>query len=200
MTPRIAGLGETLAAIVTVLLLASTVSFLLRRRVSPDGVERRDREPAGPDQRLVDHGRPAGPCLTGRADGVILVSAVCSLAALREFVTLMDTRRSDHRPLAAVFFVVLPAQYTLVATDWYGLHSILISVYAFLLIPIPAALAGDTEQFLSRVAEVQWALTVCVYCISRVPALLTLQIPGHEGCDVLLVAFLVIVVQGSDVL
>ena len=32
------------------------------------------------------------------------------------------------------------------------------------------------------------------------PALLTLQIPGFEGRNLLLIAFLVIVVQGSDVL
>ena len=41
---------------------------------------------------------------------------------------------------------------------------------------------------------------ICVYCASHVPALLTLDIPGYEGKQVLLVAFLIIVVQGSDVL
>ena len=38
------------------------------------------------------------------------------------------------------------------------------------------------------------------YCISHVPALLTLNIPGYEGRHLLLIAFLVLVVQGSDVL
>ena len=41
---------------------------------------------------------------------------------------------------------------------------------------------------------------MCVYCISHVPALLTLDIPGYEGRNLLLIAFLVIVVQSSDVL
>jgi phosphatidate cytidylyltransferase len=41
---------------------------------------------------------------------------------------------------------------------------------------------------------------ICVFCISHVPALLTLPIPGFEGRNLLLIAFLVIVVQGSDVL
>jgi phosphatidate cytidylyltransferase len=40
----------------------------------------------------------------------------------------------------------------------------------------------------------------CVYCLSHVPALLTLNIPDYEGRQLLLVAFLVFVVQGSDVL
>jgi phosphatidate cytidylyltransferase len=137
--------------------------------------------------------------LAGRA-GVILLFMLLSFAALREFVTLMHTRRGDHRALAATFFLVLPVQYWLVWTDWYGLYSIFIPVYAFLLIPIVAALPGDTERFLPRVAEVQWALMICVYCVSHVPALLLLDIPGYEGRNALLIAFLVVVVQGSDVL
>ena len=46
----------------------------------------------------------------------------------------------------------------------------------------------------------QWGLMICVFCISHVPALLTLDIPGYEGRNLLLIAFLVIVVQSSDVL
>jgi phosphatidate cytidylyltransferase len=79
------------------------------------------------------------------------------------------------------------------------MYSILIPVYAFLLIPIIAVLRGDTEGFLMRVAGVQWALMICVYCISHVPALLSLDIPGYEGRNVMLIAFLIIVVQASDV-
>jgi phosphatidate cytidylyltransferase len=41
---------------------------------------------------------------------------------------------------------------------------------------------------------------ISVFCVSHIPALLTLDIPGFEGKNLLLVAFLVIVVQGSDVL
>lgn len=41
---------------------------------------------------------------------------------------------------------------------------------------------------------------ICVFCRSHVPALLILPISGFEGRNLLLTAFLVIVVQGSDVL
>ncbi len=41
---------------------------------------------------------------------------------------------------------------------------------------------------------------ICVFCVSHVPALLTLAIPGYEGRQLLLIAFLVLVVQSSDVL
>lgn len=140
-----------------------------------------------------------GIALTFGKAGACVLFAVCSFAALREFLTLTDTRRADHLALAAAFFVVIPVQYWLVWTEWYGLYSIFIPVYAFLIMPIIVTLRGDTGRFLSRVAEVQWALMVCVFCVSHVPALLSLQIPGFEGRNVLLIAFLVVVVQGSDV-
>jgi phosphatidate cytidylyltransferase len=91
-------------------------------------------------------------------------------------------------------------QYFLIWIDWYGLYSIYIPVYAFLILPILATMGGDTQRFLERTSKIQWGLMVCVFCISHVPALLTLQIPGFEGRNLLLIAFLVIVVQGSDVL
>jgi phosphatidate cytidylyltransferase len=137
--------------------------------------------------------------LVGRV-GVILLFAFCSFAALREFMTLTNTRRADHVAIAAAFFVVLPIEYGLLYFEQYGIHAIFIPVYAFLLMPIIQVLRGDTEHFLIRIAEVQWALMICVYCAAHVPALLFLTIPGFEGRNVLLIAFLVLVVQISDVL
>jgi phosphatidate cytidylyltransferase len=132
--------------------------------------------------------------------GVILLFAFASFAALREFMTLTPTRRGDHWALAAAFFIGLPLQYYLIYIDWYGLYTVFIPVYGFLLLPIIAALRGDTTRFLERIAFVQWGLMICVFCVSHVPALLTLEIPGFAGRNLLLIAFLVLVVQGSDVL
>jgi phosphatidate cytidylyltransferase len=132
--------------------------------------------------------------------GVIVLFAFASFTALREFITLTSTRRGDHFALAAAFFLVLPLQYYLIWIEWYGLYSIFIPVYAFLLLPIIAAFRGDTTSFMPRVAEVQWGLMICVFCLSHVPALMTLPIPNYEGRNLLLIAFLVLVVQSSDVL
>ena len=132
--------------------------------------------------------------------GVILLFAFASFAGLREFLTLTATRRGDHWALAAAFFVVLPMQYYLVGIEWYGLYSIFIPVYVFLLLPVVAALRGEVTRFMERVAELQWGLMIAVYGLSYVPALLTLPIPGFEARKLLLVAYFVIVVQASDVL
>ena len=133
-------------------------------------------------------------------DGMTVLFALISFAALREFVTLTHTRRSDHWVLLAMFGIILPVQYWLVWTEWYGLFTIFIPVYCFLLMPAVTAFQGDTERFLERVSAQQWAVMLSVYCISHVPALLTLAVPGFEGRNLLLIAFLIIVVQGSDVL
>lgn len=193
-------LVAVLAGILGVLVLASTIGFILQRKLSPDGNN-------AVVENLNDRIRAwwvmvvlMGIALIGGKTGVTLLFGFCSFAALREFITLTDTRRADHWALAAAFFVVLPVQYYLIWTEWYGLYSIFIPVYAFLLMPIIAAARGDTEHFLVRIAEVQWALMICVFATSHVPALLSLDIAGYQGRNVLLIAFLVIVVQISDVL
>ena len=132
--------------------------------------------------------------------GAVILFGLLSFLALREFITLTPTRRADHRVLFFSFFLGIPLQYGLVALEWYGLFSILIPVYAFLYIPTRSALGGDTERFLERIAEIQWGLMVCVYCVSHAPALLMLDIPGYQGQNPKLLLYLVLVVEMSDVL
>ncbi len=132
--------------------------------------------------------------------GVILLFLFISFAALREFMTLTYTRSADYLALAAAFFFVLPVQYALIWFGWYGVYAIFIPVYVFLLLPILEVAGGDTKRFLERTAKMQWGLMISVFCISHVPALLTLSIPGYDDRNLLLIAFLVIVVQSSDVL
>ena len=183
-----------------ILIFASVVGYILQQRLSPDGsnasVENLNARIKAWWAMVILIGLAF---IAGRI-GVLILFGFCSFAALREFVTLINTRRADHWALAAAFFVVVPIQYYLLWAEEYGIFSIFIPVYAFLLMPIVSVLRGDTERFLIRIAEVQWALMICVFCASHVPALLTLNIPGYEGRNVLLIAFLVIVVQGSDVL
>ncbi len=132
--------------------------------------------------------------------GPVVLFGLISFLALREFITLTPTRPGDHRSLFWVFFVITPLQYVLVGLEQYSLFSIMIPIYAFLLIPTRSAIAGDHEHFLERTAKIQWGLMVCVYCVSHAPALLTLHIPGPAGQNARLLLFLVLVVQISDVL
>ena len=190
----------TIAGIGGVLLVASIIGWVLQNRYSPNGEN-------AAIENLNDRIRAwwvmaitISVALLGGRTGVILLFFICSFAALREFMTLTNASRADHNTLAAAFFIVLPVQFYLIWIGWYGMYSIFIPVYVFLLLPIVSALSGETRNFLIRVAEMQWALMICVFCVSHVPALMNLDIPGHEGRGVLLIAWLVITVQLSDVL
>ena len=132
--------------------------------------------------------------------GALVLFAIISFLAMREYMTLMPTRRGDHLTLFWSFFVIMPLQYYLIGIQWYGFFAIMIPVLAFIFIPTSIAIEGDTANFLERSAKIQFGLMVCVYCLSHAPALLLLKIPGFEGHDARLLLYLVIVDQMSDVL
>lgn len=150
---------------------------------------------------------------------VVLFGAV-SFWGLREFITMTPTRRGDHRTLFWVFFVFTPLQYFLIALDrnapkwlsdglgkeidFYGIYSIMIPVYASLLIPARIALAGDAKRFLERSAKIQAGLLICVYSLSYAPALLYLPLRRSgeatpwNGNPVSLLFYLVLIAQLAD--
>jgi phosphatidate cytidylyltransferase len=132
--------------------------------------------------------------------GSLVLFGLMSLLALREYITLVPTRRSDHTTLLWSFFVITPLQYYLVGIGWYGFFAILIPVFAFVFVPTSIALAGDTEDFLERTAKIQFGLMICSFCLSHAPALLMLKIPGFAGHNARLLLYLVLVDQMSDVL
>lgn len=118
----------------------------------------------------------AAALLLGKVVTIVLFGFI-AFWALREFITLTPTRLGDVPTLHLVFYLFTPLQFILVGLEQYGLYSIVIPVYAFLLIPLPIAMSGDYKRFLERTAKIQCALLICVYCLSYTPALLTLDFP-----------------------
>ncbi len=189
-----------LACVVGVLVIASVIGWVLAKRATTDSARATIENLNARTRSWWVMVAVFGVTLAlGHWFSVVLFGLI-SFLALREFVTLTPTRRSDHRALFWTFFIITPLQYLLAGVQWYGMFSIFIPVYAFVLIPIRKALAGETEEFLSSVARIQWGLLVCVYFISHIPMILLLPIPGYEGKQGLLLFFLVFVVQASDVL
>lgn len=188
-----------LGGVLALLVLASLIGAILRRRVTSDaGRATVANLVARVNAWWVMVAIFAGALLIGPT-GTVVLYAILSFLALREFVTLTPTGRGDHATLFWSFFVVLPLQYLLVGFRWYGLFSILIPVYAFLFVPTRSAVGGDTERFLERVAKIQWGLMIAVYCLSHAPALLMLPVDGDAAGGAKLLLFLVLVVQLSDV-
>lgn len=188
------------AGVIGVLLLASTVGLVLKMTVA-----------AGGPHATIDNLNARvkawwlmavviGLALLGGKTGVTALFAFASFVALREYTSIAPTRRSDHLALVLCFFVAVPFQYLLIWMEWYGFYSIFVPVYCFLVLPTLPAMRGEIRDFMQRTATLQWGLMICVYCISHVPALLTLDIPGYEGRNGFLLVFLILIVQSSDVL
>ena len=185
-----------LAGIVVLLALASLVGAVLESRATkPESIATVRNLNARTRSWWVMVLVVGGAILAGHTATVVLF-AILSFMALREFWTLTPSRRGDHYALFLSFFVVLPYHYYLLGTEWYGMFVIFIPVYAFLLLPAVATLMGDTNEFLARSAKVQWGLMLTVFAISHAPALLMLDTGVPSA---LLIVYLIIVVQLSDV-
>ncbi len=186
-----------MAAIIVVLLVVATITVrLLRRRSARPGfaeLAARVRSwwimaavffaAIAVDQRLS-----------------LVFFGLLSFWALKEYVTLLPTRRADHRALLWSFLAV-PVQYYWAAIQWYGMFIIFIPVYMFLLLPLQLMLIGLTSGFVASAAQIQWGLMAFVFGLSHLGYLLTMPaVAGSPANGRSLVLFVVFVTEMSDVL
>ncbi len=130
----------------------------------------------------------------------IVFFGLVSFLALKEFFSLIPTRRADRR---ALFwgYLAIPLQYYWIHQEWYGLFIIFIPVYMFLFIPLRMVLIGQTDGYIKSVGTIHWGLMLTVFCLSHTAFLLILKrndFPG-ELPGIGLVLFLVIMTQLNDV-
>ncbi|MCA8959765.1 MAG: phosphatidate cytidylyltransferase [Planctomycetes bacterium] len=190
-TPVVAVLG----GIFGVLVVSSLVVAVRRKR-------RPDRDDSELRQRVRSWWIMAGvftaALLVSRNVSIAFLGFV-SFLALKEYLSVIPTRRVDRRALFYAYCAI-PVQYYWVATEWYGMFAIFIPVYMFLLIPIRIVLVGETDGFLRSVGTVHWGLMTTVFSISHAAYLLVLRTPGApagEGAGLLL--YLVLLTQSNDV-
>jgi phosphatidate cytidylyltransferase len=190
--------GRLFAGIGIVLLVASAIGYALKVGVAQG-------QPHGVIDNLNARIRSwwiivsiVGLAFLLEQEGMTLLFAVISFIALREFTAPISSRHDDGL-LAFGFFVVLPVQYLLVLLGWFHLYSTFVPACVLILMPVVGA-TERSRRFEERGAAVLMGLMICVYCISHVPALLTLDIAGYAGRNLLLIVFLVVVVQSGDVL
>ena len=130
-----------------ILVFASTVGFILKQKAGSQSSPVIDNLNARINAWWVMLIVIAAAILLGKTAFIVLFGII-SLFALREFISLLPTRRGDYFPLLIAFYFVIPYQYYLIYTDWYGLYSIFIPLYVFLLIPIASLKQEDTTHFL----------------------------------------------------
>jgi len=125
--------------------------------------------------------------------------AFVSFLALKEYLSLIPTRRADRSVLLWAYLAI-PVQYLWVGLEWYGMFIIWIPVYMFLFLPMRMVLIGITEGFLRAAGTLQWGLMTTVFSISHVAFLLVLPSEVNpNGGGPALVLFLVFLTQFNDV-
>jgi phosphatidate cytidylyltransferase len=125
-----------------------------------------------------------------------------SFLALKEYFSMIPTRRADRRVLFWAYLAV-PVQYYWAATEWYGMFIIFIPVYMFLLIAMRLVLTQQTEGFLKSAGTIHWGLMVTVFSLSHLGFLLVLPLREGVGSAVIsgasLLLYLAFLTQLNDV-
>jgi phosphatidate cytidylyltransferase len=125
--------------------------------------------------------------------------AIISFLSLKEYFSMIQTRRTDRRVLFWAYLSI-PIQYYWIATEWYGMFIIFIPVYVFLFLPFRMIIQGDTKSFLSAAGTLHWGMMMLVFGISHIAYLLVL--PSIDGLNISgaeLVLYLVFLTQFNDV-
>ena len=130
----------------------------------------------------------------------VVFFAFVSFLAFKEYLSIIPTRRADRRVLFWAYLTI-PVQYAWVGAGQYGLFIVFIPVYAFLLLPIPMVIIGETREFLRAAGTLHWGLMATVFSISHVAYLLVL--PGGNASAVAggagLVLYLLALTELNDV-
>lgn len=130
----------------------------------------------------------------------LIFFGLMSFWALKEYLTLLNTRPADHKTLFLAFLAI-PVQFYLIHIQWYGLFIIFVPVYMFLLLPVGLVLAKDPRGFVASASQIQWGLMAFVFGLSHMAYLLGLPVVEGTGAGGRsLVLFLVFVTEMSDVL
>jgi phosphatidate cytidylyltransferase len=129
----------------------------------------------------------------------VALFGLISFLAFKEFVTLIPTRRADHRVLFWAYLAI-PIQYYWVAVGWYGVFIIFIPVYMFMLLPLRMVIAGETQGFIKAAGTLHWGLMVTVFSLSHAAFLLALphDVNPQAGGDGLLL-YLLLLTEINDV-
>lgn len=108
----------------------------------------------------------------------IVFFAFVSFLALKEYLSLIPTRRVDRRVL---FWAYLGGflQYYWVYSQWYGMFLVFIPVYVFLFLPMRMVILGETKGFLKAVGTLHWGMMLTVFSLSHIAYLLMLPREGN---------------------
>jgi phosphatidate cytidylyltransferase len=108
----------------------------------------------------------------------IIFFGFVSFLALKEYLSLIPTRRVDRRVLFWAYLALI-FQYYWIYISWYGMFLIFVPIYMFMILPLRMLLLGETQGFLKAVGTLHWGLMLTVFSLSHVAYLLVLPPNGN---------------------
>jgi phosphatidate cytidylyltransferase len=184
-----------LAALFALLVLASVVTFALKR-FRPE----RDYRELWLRVRSwwIMVGIFAFAISLSRTASLVFLAFV-SFLAFKEYLSLIPTRRADRRVIFWAYLAI-PVQFYWVAIEWYGMFIIFIPVYMLLFLPMRMLMIGETTGFLRAAGTLHWGLMMTVFNLSHAAYLLVLPLAKNPAGGVAgLVLYLVFLTQLNDV-
>ncbi|HPE61313.1 MAG TPA: phosphatidate cytidylyltransferase [Thiolinea sp.] len=180
--------------VLALLLLATAVQFLLRRR-----------HPERDYQELYLRIRSwwwmigiLFACLAFSKGSTIVLFGFISFLALKEFFSIVPTRLSDRRVIFWAY-AAIPVQYYWVYSGWYGMFTVFIPVYVFLFLPMLMVLSGNTRGFIQAAGIMHWAVMLTVFCLSHMAYLIALPDLNPAAGSIGMVIFILFMTQLNDV-
>lgn len=129
----------------------------------------------------------------------VIVFGFISFLAFKEYLSLIPTRRADHRVLLWAYLSI-PFQYYWVWVGWYGMFIIFIPVYMLLFLPMRMIMIGETRGFLRAIGTLHWGLMITVFSLSHMAFMLVLPAARNPaGGSMGLLIYLVFLTEINDV-
>ncbi|MCD7880009.1 MAG: phosphatidate cytidylyltransferase [Candidatus Gastranaerophilales bacterium] len=127
-----------------------------------------------------------------------LFLALISYLSLKEFLSLIPTRKTDRNVLLWAYCSI-PATYYIIYINWVTLFYLFIPLYMFILISVRMVLSGNTQGFLKNLAVIQCGLMTTIYALGYLGmiAIIPMEINPKGGALGLLFYILVLTVAND---
>ena len=125
---------------------------------------------------------------------LMLISYLC----LKEFLSLIPTRKTDRKVLLWAYWSI-PVSYYIVYIHWATLFYLFIPLYMFILISVRMVMSSNTEGFLKNLAVIQYGLMTTVYALGYLgmTAIIPMQYNPKGGAIGLLFYILILTVSND---
>lgn len=181
-----------------VVVFLSVASFITANKIKQNP----DKDYAELKQRVVSWWWMIGilfACFSLGFTSTVVLFAVISFLALKEFFSIVPMRQVDRRVIFWVYLAI-PIQYYWVGQVWHTMSLIFIPVYLFLFIPIRMVLLGETQGFIRSAGVLQWGAMLTIFCLSHLAMLAGQTVINPKAGALGLVLFVLLLTQFNDVM